>query len=100
MAIRGKPVVVLTNQTTRLEGSVRGHSQKPVEFYDLVEWLCPAPRYADLFSRYCRNHKWDCHGDESMHGQQSRPLNFGLVRLTALGHDVPWGVKGDNRLKS
>src|SRR5215831_10082155 len=72
MAIRGKPVVVLTNQTTRLEGSVRGHSQKPVEFYDLVESLCPAPRYADLFSRYCRNHKWDCHGDESMHGQQSR----------------------------
>jgi N6-adenosine-specific RNA methylase IME4 len=43
-----------------------------VKFYDLVESLCPAPRYADLFSRYCRNHKWDCHGDESMHGQQSR----------------------------
>ena len=66
LAIRGKPVIVLSNQTTRLAGSVRAHSQKPVEFYNLVESLCPAPRYADLFSRYCHNEKWDCHGDESM----------------------------------
>jgi N6-adenosine-specific RNA methylase IME4 len=38
---------------------------KPVEFYDLVESLCPAPRYADLFSRYRHNNKWDPHGDEA-----------------------------------
>jgi N6-adenosine-specific RNA methylase IME4 len=49
MAVRGKPVVTLTNQTTLLRAPVRAHSQKPVEFYDLVESLCPAPRYADLF---------------------------------------------------
>jgi len=30
-----------------------------------VESLCPAPRYADLFSRYRHNDKWDCHGDEA-----------------------------------
>jgi len=65
MAVRGKPVVTLTNQTTLLHAPVRGHSQKPVEFYDLVESLCPAPRYADLFSRYRHNDKWDCHGDEA-----------------------------------
>jgi ParB family chromosome partitioning protein len=65
MAVRGKPVVTLTKQTTRLRGAVREHSQKPVEFYDLVESLCPAPRYADLFSRYRHNDKWDCHGDEA-----------------------------------
>jgi N6-adenosine-specific RNA methylase IME4 len=38
---------------------------KPPEFYDFVESLCPAPRYADLFSRYQHNDKWDCHGDEA-----------------------------------
>jgi N6-adenosine-specific RNA methylase IME4 len=65
MAIRGKPVVTLTNQSTRLDAPVRAHSQKPTEFYDLVEKLCPAPRYADLFSRYQHNEKWDCHGDEA-----------------------------------
>jgi N6-adenosine-specific RNA methylase IME4 len=44
---------------------VRGHSEKPKEFYDLVERLCPAPRYADLFSRRRHSDKWDCHGDEA-----------------------------------
>jgi N6-adenosine-specific RNA methylase IME4 len=65
MAIRGKPIVHLTNQTTVLHGPVREHSRKPREFYDLVEGLCPAPRYADLFSRYRHNERWDCHGDDA-----------------------------------
>jgi N6-adenosine-specific RNA methylase IME4 len=65
MAVHGKPIVQLTNQTTLLRAPVRAHSQKPIEFYDLVESLCPAPRYADLFSRYRHNDKWDCHGDEA-----------------------------------
>ena len=65
MAVRGKPIVELTNQTTLLQGAVRAHSQKPVEFYDFVERLCPAPRYAYLFSRYRHNENWDCHGDEA-----------------------------------
>ena len=65
MAVRGKPVVTLTNQTTVLHAPVRGHSVKPREFYDLVESLCPAPRYADLFSRYRHNERWDPHGDEA-----------------------------------
>jgi ParB/RepB/Spo0J family partition protein len=65
LATRGKPIVTLTNQSTRLDAPVRGHSVKPVEFYDLVESLCPAPRYADIFSRYQHNDKWDCHGDEA-----------------------------------
>jgi len=65
MAGRGAPTIALTNQTTVLHAPARGHSQKPPEFYDLVESLCPAPRYADLFSRYRHNDKWDCHGDEA-----------------------------------
>ena len=51
---------------TRQHGSMRqmrGHSVKPIEFYDLVESFCPAPRYADLFSRYRHNDKWDCHDE-------------------------------------
>jgi N6-adenosine-specific RNA methylase IME4/ribosomal protein S14 len=59
MAVHGKPIVQLTNQTTLLRAPVRAHSHKPIEFYDLVESLCPAPRYADLFSRYRHNDKWD-----------------------------------------
>jgi N6-adenosine-specific RNA methylase IME4 len=65
MAVRGKPIVTLTNQSTLLRAPWRGHSVKPVEFYELVESLCPAPRYADLFSRHRHNDKWDCHGDEA-----------------------------------
>jgi len=76
MAVRGKPVVTLTNQTTVLHAPVRGHSVKPKEFYDLVESLCPAPRYADLFSRYRHNDKWDCHGDEAPYDANS---DFPLV---------------------
>jgi N6-adenosine-specific RNA methylase IME4/ParB-like chromosome segregation protein Spo0J len=65
MAVRGKPIVTLRNETTLLHAPVRGHSAKPAEFYDLVERLCPAPAYLDLFSRYRHNDKWDCHGDEA-----------------------------------
>jgi N6-adenosine-specific RNA methylase IME4 len=63
MATRGKPIVELTNQSTILHGPVRAHSQKPDEFYSFVEKLCPAPRYAYLFSREERE-GWDMHGDE------------------------------------
>jgi hypothetical protein len=70
MAVRGKPVVQSANLTTLLAGPFHlvqknAHSAKPVEFYNLVEKLCPAPRFADLFSRYRHNERWDCHGDEA-----------------------------------
>jgi N6-adenosine-specific RNA methylase IME4 len=64
-ATRGKPLVQLTDQSTLLLAPARAHSQKPVEFYDLVESLCPAPRYCELFSRYRHNDRWDCHGDQA-----------------------------------
>jgi N6-adenosine-specific RNA methylase IME4 len=70
MAVRGKPVVQSANLTTLLQAPFHlvrrnAYSAKPVEFYNFVESLCPAPRYADLFSRYQHNEKWDCHGDEA-----------------------------------
>jgi N6-adenosine-specific RNA methylase IME4 len=66
MAVRGKPTVTLTNQSTLLlaprpPGS---HSQKPDAFYAFVEKLCPAPRYASLFHRGPTRPNWDGHGDE------------------------------------
>jgi N6-adenosine-specific RNA methylase IME4 len=65
VAVRGKPLITLGNESTLLRAPVRAHSQKPDEFYALVERLCPAPRYADLFSRYRHSDKWDCHGDQA-----------------------------------
>jgi N6-adenosine-specific RNA methylase IME4 len=70
MAVRGKPVVTLTNETTLLRPPFNVvcrnvHSAKPAQFYDFVEKLCPAPRYADLFSRYQHNERWDTHGAEA-----------------------------------
>jgi N6-adenosine-specific RNA methylase IME4/ParB-like chromosome segregation protein Spo0J len=61
LATRGKPTITLTNQTTLLRAPLRAHSEKPEEFYALVESLCPAPRYAELFARRGRD-GWDCHG--------------------------------------
>jgi hypothetical protein len=65
LATRGTPIVTLTNQSTVVFAPARGHSVKPIEFYALIESLCPAPRYADLFSRYRHNDNWDCHGAEA-----------------------------------
>jgi N6-adenosine-specific RNA methylase IME4 len=67
MAVRGKPVVTVSNQSTLLcaPKRIRGHSVKPIEFYAFVESVCPAPRYADVFSRYRHHERWDCHGDEA-----------------------------------
>ena len=84
MATRGSPVLTLTNQSTLLLAPARGHSLKPRKFYDLVESLCPASRYADLFSRYRHNDKWDCHGDEAPGNNAVAQVQGG--RLTASGN--------------
>ena len=47
MAVRGKPRVNLTNQTTVLEAPTREHSRKPDEFYDMVEGLCFEPAFIE-----------------------------------------------------
>jgi N6-adenosine-specific RNA methylase IME4/ParB-like chromosome segregation protein Spo0J len=63
MAIKGKPVVTLTNQTTIIHGDVREHSRKPDEFYALVDSLCPGSKL-ELFARTERE-GWTSHGDET-----------------------------------
>jgi N6-adenosine-specific RNA methylase IME4 len=74
IATRGKPVVTLTDQTTLLRGPFHrvrkaAHSAKPIESHSFFESLVPAPRYADLFSRYRHNDKWDSHGNEAPNPQ-------------------------------
>ena len=49
LAIRGRPTVVHTNQSTLLLANTREHSRKPDEFYELVESLCPGSKL-ELFS--------------------------------------------------
>ena len=50
LAVRGAPVVTLTNQTTVLVAPSREHSRKPTNFYDLVEALCPGSKL-EMFAR-------------------------------------------------
>ena len=59
MAVRGRPVVTLKNQTTALVAPLRQHSRKPDEFYALVESLCPGNRL-EMFAREPREgwHSW------------------------------------------
>jgi N6-adenosine-specific RNA methylase IME4 len=63
MAVKGKPTVTLTNQTTALLAPVREHSRKPDEFYCLVESLCPGNKL-EMFARQHRD-GWQSWGPEA-----------------------------------
>ena len=76
LATRGMPVVDLTNQTTDfsiegdgelegwyIEAPVAGHSEKPDEFYEFAESLCPGAKL-EMFSRKDRP-GWMAWGAES-----------------------------------
>ncbi len=63
MAVKGKPVINLTNQTTVIKGPLREHSRKPDEFYAMVESLCPGRRL-DYFAREKRK-GWITYGSET-----------------------------------
>ncbi len=53
MAVKRKPAVDLTNQTTVLEANMWEHNRKPDVFYLMVESLCLG-RKPDIFSRETR----------------------------------------------
>jgi len=60
LAVKGRPRVNLTNQSTVLFAKVREHSRKPEEFYQLVDSLCYG-RKLDYFGRGKRE-GWDVYG--------------------------------------
>jgi len=62
LAVRGKPTVRLTNQTTALIAPAGGHSEKPQEFYAMVDQLCPGSKI-DVFARRKRE-GWAAYGHE------------------------------------
>ncbi len=64
MAVRGKPIVNLTTETTVLRAPRRQHSRKPDEFYKLIEGLCPGRRRLDMCSRQ-RRRGWEVWGAEA-----------------------------------
>jgi N6-adenosine-specific RNA methylase IME4 len=63
LAVRGRPIVSLTNQTTLLREKRREHSRKPEAFYALVEQLCPGSKL-EMFSRSPRK-QWTAWGAET-----------------------------------
>jgi N6-adenosine-specific RNA methylase IME4 len=63
MAIRGKPTVLLKNETTILAENRREHSRKPEGFYKMVEKLCPGSKL-EIFSRGGRK-GWQAWGGET-----------------------------------
>lgn len=62
MAVKGNPVINLTNQTTVLTAPLREHSRKPDEFFSMVNDLCVG-RKLDFFSREKRE-GWDQFGND------------------------------------
>lgn len=62
LAVRGRPAIQLSAESTLLMAPRMGHSEKPAAFYGLVERVCPAPRYACLFSHMqAARPGWDQH---------------------------------------
>lgn len=62
VAVRGRPTVQLTNQSTIIRAPRREHSRKPDEFYALVEGLCPGSK-VEVFARQERK-GWNAWGAE------------------------------------
>ena len=63
MAIKGRPTINLTNQTTIINGKLKEHSRKPDEFYEMVNSLCVGYKL-DYFSREKRS-GWDQYGNDT-----------------------------------
>jgi len=63
LAVKGRPVVSLTNQVTLIRERRREHSRKPDAFYTMVNALCPGSKL-EMFSRTSRD-GWASWGAES-----------------------------------
>jgi N6-adenosine-specific RNA methylase IME4 len=63
LAVRGRPIVRLTTQSTVLQAAGKEHSRKPEAFYRLVEQLCASKARLELFARSKRP-GWVCSGAE------------------------------------
>ena len=63
LAVKGKPIVQLTNQSTIIREPPREPGRKPEKFYKLVEELCPGTKL-EMFARTPRE-GWAAWGGEA-----------------------------------
>jgi N6-adenosine-specific RNA methylase IME4 len=73
LAIRGNPLLNLTNETTFIAAVRRMHSEKPAEFYEMVEKLCPGRSRLEMYARAARD-GWVTSGPEAP--KQARPSSI------------------------
>jgi N6-adenosine-specific RNA methylase IME4 len=64
IAIKGKPVWNLTDESTLWRGDVREDGRKPDEFYALIDRVSPAQRSLELFARRELPEGWEGYGDQ------------------------------------
>lgn len=62
IATRGRPQILSHSIRSVFEAPAGRHSEKPDEFFRIVEELCPGPR-VELFARRHRAN-WTCYGNE------------------------------------
>jgi N6-adenosine-specific RNA methylase IME4 len=62
-AVRGTSPIQVSNLPTIIRHRRRRHSEKPAEFYYMVEEASPGP-YLELFARRQRGIGWSCWGNE------------------------------------
>jgi len=62
LAVKGKPIITHTAQSSFLGAKAGEHSEKPEEFYGLVESLCPGKKL-EMFARKERE-GWCSHGNQ------------------------------------
>jgi N6-adenosine-specific RNA methylase IME4 len=62
LAVSGKPQITHEAQGTFLSAKAGEHSEKPEEFYQLVESLCPGEKL-EMFARRKRD-GWESHGNQ------------------------------------
>lgn len=61
LATKGKPKINLTNQTTIIQAKAAKHSEKPDEFYKMIEIFCLGQQRLDYFARR-RREGWEPFG--------------------------------------
>jgi len=69
IATRGKVELKTKSVRSTFEASIGRHSEKPDEFYEIVEEMCEGP-YLELFARKHRE-GWTCLGNE-LHKDESK----------------------------
>lgn len=70
IAVKGSPKPRVRNIRSTFEAKAGKHSQKPEEFFDIIEELCYGP-YVELFARRQRS-GWTCLGDQIIPGHGGR----------------------------